>query len=76
MQRFLVTIESDEPNLLRRIDLLHAAMYRTLRVSTLRDVQEADYGEGKLVLDVVGRRPDPMIAEGSVREHFEAVPWE
>lgn len=73
MARFLVTIETEAPDLLRRVDLLNASIYRILQASDLIRVDQVDYQHGTLSAIVEAPNDSPMITEGEVTERFQRL---
>lgn len=73
---YLVTLwVEDEPDVLRRIDILNAAFYRIITANAikLRRVVTSDYDNGRMELIVDAPRADPSIVPGQVRAKFEEV---
>lgn len=71
LHEYRVTIESPEEDLLRRIAVLHASMYRVLKVARLHRVDRVDHTHGVIELRVRAAEADPMIVPGEVRGRIE-----
>lgn len=71
---YLVTITSDEEDMLQRVDILNASMFRILKETRLRRVIASNYREGRIVLECYGPPNDPEIATGRVEVTVEAIP--
>jgi hypothetical protein len=71
---YRVTISvSYEEDLLQRIALLTSAMFRILRETKLKQVEEANYRAGRLVLSVMGPPNNPAMVSGKVSINVEPV---
>jgi hypothetical protein len=71
---YFVTLEvEDEEDVLRRIGILNAALYRILDTSAihLKRVVKTDYQAGVMELIVNAPEVDPSIVPGAVTARFE-----
>lgn len=71
---YKVTLEAfEEPDIMRRIDILNAALYRILDTQSihLKKVVKVDYAGGCLELVVYAPELDPSIVPGAVTARFE-----
>lgn len=62
-----------EEDVLRRVALLTSAMFRILRETRLKKVEEANYRDGRLILSVIGLPDNPAIVSGKVSINVEQV---
>lgn len=59
--------------MLHRVALLTSAMFRILRETKLKRVEEANYRAGRIVLAVMGPPDNPAIVSGKVTINVEPV---
>lgn len=70
---YIITIQTDEADLLRRVSIINSAMFRILREAKLRSVWLADYAGGKLQLLVEAGEADPSVVPGEANVRVERV---
>lgn len=70
--RITITVPEDQ-DVLHRVALLTSAMFRILRETRLKQVEEADYRAGRIVLSVFGPPDNPAIVSGKVNINIEQV---
>lgn len=63
-----------EPDLMKRIALLNASVYRVLKAARLRRILTSDYQGGTIELLVRAPRISPEIVPGEVRVTISAWP--
>lgn len=70
--RVTISVAAEE-DVLSRVALLTSAMFRILRETKLKRVEEANYRAGRLVLSVIGPPNNPAIVLGKVSIDVEPV---
>lgn len=73
-ERYRVTLRVDEGDILRKVTVLHAALYRIVSATKLIRVERSEYEQGELDFVIETEEDmDPMVVPGEVTARFESI---